>query len=430
MASQKEATKDHIHETFEHQVLVGRKQVEYNRKLLANQKANDERSLRFQEGQLIRNFQQAMEVRDYETNLAYAAYNQSVLRSDAQKEFNAIAEAAAREQQAVKFHEDMLGLAFDKGKSVIDYIGNSTGLKVDRHNALVQADLKEAEAKNRFEFGIGRASNDRRKARSQSQINTQQVILEGMKAAGAMKAKGGAGRSAVKTVLGVMAESGAMRAGIANALMYAENSIDLNIAQLKDLQILDQTMVTAARDSAHMTHDVGMEVLDSAKALDNLMFDATEKSIKRRNKLVQKQITNSRRQADLIADSQVLLEPMRTPEPWNPYLDALYAGNDNPETTDYIELLPRATYVDIPDFIPPPKTPDAMIPDDQKKSSGFGFGDVLGAVGTVAGLVGTAGAALIPASGGASALFGMTASQAGWFNLAGGALATAGRYFE
>ena len=40
MASQKEATKDHIHETFEHQVLVGRKQVEYNRKLLANQKAN------------------------------------------------------------------------------------------------------------------------------------------------------------------------------------------------------------------------------------------------------------------------------------------------------------------------------------------------------------------------------------------------------
>ena len=121
---------------------------------------------------------------------------------------------------------------------------------------------------------------------------------------------------------------------------------------------------------------------------------------------------------------------MRTPEPWNPYLDALYAGNDNPETTDYIELLPRATYVDIPDFIPPPKTPDAMIPDDQKKSSGFGFGDVLGAVGTVAGIVGTAGAALIPAAGGASALFGMTASQAGWFNLAGGALATAGRYFE
>ena len=418
---------DYQDEMWEYQKEFGRAQVDHNRRLLENQKRNDERALRQQEKQILRGWQQAMEVRDYETNLAYAAYNQSVLRSDAQKEFNAIAEAAAREQQAVKFHEDMLGLAFDKGKSVIDYIGNSTGLKVDRHNALVQADLKEAEAKNRFEFGMGRASNDRRKARSQSQINTQQVILEGMKVAGAMKAKGGAGRSAVKTVLGVMAESGAMRAGIANALMYAENSIDLNIAQLKDLQILDQTMVTAARDSAHMTHDVGMEVLDSAKALDNLMFDATEISIKRRNKLVQKQITNSRRQADLIADSQVLLEPMRTPEPWNPYLDALYAGNDNPETTDYIELLPRATYVDIPDFIVPPKVPDGIFPYDQKGSSGFGFGEALGLVGTAAAIIGTAGAALAPAKG-AGALFGMTATQGAWFNLAGGALSTVGKY--
>jgi len=420
----RESTIEHNDEQWEHIKKQGRQQQKYNEDLLFIQKKADEANLRASEDQMIRNYEDARRTQEFELNQAYKFYNQSILRSDAQKDFNAIAEAAARDEQAVKFHEDMLGLAFDKGQSVLDYYGNSTGLKVNRHNALVQADFKEAEGKNKFEYGMAQASEEKRRALSASQIRTQQAILEGMKAAGAMKAKGGAGRSAVKSVLGVMAESGAMKAGIASALMYAENAADLDIAQLKDFQILDQTMVAAARNQANMDHDFGMQKLDSAKAMDNLIFDATEKSIKRKNELVKKQIANSRMQADMKADAMVLLEPERTPEiraPWLTYM------NDNPETEDYFEMLLRPEYVDIPEFIVPPKIPDGMVPYDQKGGSS-GFGQVLAGVGAVASIIGTAGAALAPAVG-AGALFGMTASQAGYWSLAGSTATAAAGFF-
>ena len=399
------------------------------RKLLVDQQDIDKRAAEqnalIQEGQMIRNYEDERKIQDFELNQAYRFYNQSVFRSDAQKDFNEIAEIAAREQQAVKFHEDMLGLAFDKGQSVLDYYGNSTGLKVNRHNALVQADFKEAGGKNKFEYGMAQASQEKRRALSESQIRTQQAILEGMKAAGAMKAKGGAGRSAVKSVLGVMAESGAMKAGIARTLMYAENAADLNIAQLKDFQILDQTMVAAARNQANMDHDFGMQKLDSAKAMDNLIFDATEKSIKRKNELVKNQIMNSRMQADMKADAMVMLEPERTPEiraPWLTYM------NDNPETEDYFEMLMRPEYVDVPEFIVPPKIPDGMVPYDNSGKKSSGIGQVLAGVGAVASIIGTAGAALAPAAG-AGALFGMTASQAGYWSLAGSTATAASGFF-
>jgi len=420
----RESTIEHNDEQWEYVKEQGRQQQKYNEDLLFIQKKADEANLKANEDQMIRNYEDARKVQDFELNQAYQFYNQSILRSDAQKDFNAIAEAAARDEQAVKFHEDMLGLAFDKGQSVLDYYGNSTGLKVNRHNALVQADFKEAEGKAKFEYGMAQASEEKRRALSESQIRTQQAILEGMKAAGAMKAKGGAGRSAVKSVLGVMAESGAMKAGIARTLMYAENAADLNIAQLKDFQILDQTMVAAARNQANMDHDFGMQKLDSGKAMDDLIFKASEQSINRRNELVKKQITNSRMQADMKADAMVMLEPERTPEiraPWLTYM------NDNPETEDYFEMLMRPEYVDIPEFIVPPKIPDGMVPyDNSKKSSGVG--QVLAGVGAVASIIGTAGAALAPATG-AGALFGMTASQAGYWSLAGSTATAASGFF-
>ena len=405
-------------EMFNYSRTVGKTE----RKTLVDQqdiekRAHEQNNL-IQEGQMIRNYEDERKIQDFELNQAYRFHNQSVFRADAQRDFNEIAEIAAREQQAVKFQEDMLGLAFDKGQSILDYYGNSTGLKVNRHNALVQADFKEAESKNRFEYGMAQASQEKRKAISESQIRTQQAILEGMKAAGAMKAKGGAGRSAVKTVLGVMAESGAMKAGIANALMYAENAIDLSVAQLKDIQILDQTMVAAARNQANMDHDFGMQKLDSGKAMDDLIFKATEQSINRRNELVKKQITNSRMQADLKADAMVHLEPERTPEIRAPWLTFMH---DNPETEDWFEMVPRAEFVEIPEYIEPPRPPE-QLPSYRAPESQFSWGNFLTTVGTVATTIATAGAAA-PGS-----ILGMGATQAQYVGAIGAATKTIGGY--
>jgi len=68
-----------------------------------------------------------------------------------------------------------------------------------------------------------------------------------------------------------------------------------------------------------------------------------------------------------------------------------------------------------------------MVPYDQKGGSS-GFGQVLAGVGAVASIIGTAGAALAPATG-AGALFGMTASQAGYWSLAGSTATAAAGFF-
>ena len=376
---------------------------------------------RFQEKEILENYNQAVKRQDFEFDTATRVYNKSVAESYTQKNFNGMAEAAAMMEQNAKKRDDLLAVMFDEADTLLDYEYATTGLKVDKQNKLVNADFQEAKVNTKFTGDLGSYEIERRKARSESQIEAQKAIIEGMKAAGSIRSRGTAGRSSAKAVLGVMAESGALRANIANGLMYAEQGVDLGIAQLKDMLILDQTMVLATRDMAKNEYDYRSSKLDASLAVDKIKISATKQSINERDAIVRKNIMNARRQADISAEASMMLEPQRTPALTNP--TEFYAEYDDPETEDYVELLLRPRVQEFPDYVESPKPDyerDFHYKMGRENVASSNFGDVLkigGMAATAIGGIGAIGA--IGAGTGAGSFFGMTAATAKTFGTIG-----------
>lgn len=313
----------------------------------------NESVLRRQEKDLIQQYESAVEMQDFDYETSRRAFEKSAERATNQIAFNQIAETAAYEEQHFKKRDDLLAVMFDENDTLLEHSYASTGLQVNRRNQLIQASFNQSRNLAKFAGDIGNLEIERNKARSESQIETQKAIIEGMKAAGAIRSRGNAGRSANKSALAVMAESGALRASIANGLMYAEQSVDLGIAQLKDMLILDQTMVLAAKDSANNEYKMNSGKLDATLASDKAKISNTRISIKKRDELVRKSIANARLQADMQAEAQIMLEPQRLPALPDPR--EFYAEYDNPETEDYLEMFMRPDIQPFPDYKAAPR---------------------------------------------------------------------------
>ena len=365
------------------------REAEYD---LAKQKYADdvqynEDNLRFGEKERLEQYRQEVARQDFEFETAGRIYDKSVDQANAQMKFNIMAEESAMMEQNAKNRDDLLGVMFDESDTLLEYGYATSGLKLNRNNKLVEADFQEARNQTKFTGDLGAFQMERRKARSESQIEAQKAIIEGMKAAGTIRAKGTAGRSSAKAVLGVMAESGALRANIANGLMYAEQGIDLGIAQLRDMLILDQTMVLAARDMANNDYTLKSTKLDSSLAADKIKISATRQSIGERDAIVRKKITNARMQADMNAEASIMLAPQRPPAITNP--QEFYAEYDNPETTDYIEMFMRPNIQEFPEYTPAPRKEyekDFHYKLGRENVASSNFGDVLKIGATVAGV--------------------------------------------
>ena len=383
-----------------------------------NQKAEAEESIRFQETGLRQQYQSAQEIREYEFQVANDAYDKSVSQATNQKTFNQMAASVASTQQTNKLKDDLLGVLFEETQTFLDYKANSTGLKMNKQNALVQADFKGAGNKAKMQFDLGSFSIQRNQKRSESQRDTQKAILEGMKAAGQLRASGTAGRSSAKSVLGVLAESGALQANIANSLMYAEQGMDLSVAQLQDMFILDQTMVHAARHKAMNDFYFDQSKLNVTDELDRKKIKASKESIKARDAVVRQEIMNARLQADLNAEAAILLKPERLPELADPA--EVYAEYDNPETEDYVELFFRTTPPEFPEYIPTrkPEKSDYKYSLGRENETAANIGGALGLGSLVTGGIGAFGGALglgSMASGPAGNFLGLGASS--WSNI-------------
>ena len=407
-------------------------QHEFNKEKFETEIQYNEDNLRFTEKERLESYRQEVARNDYEFDRSQLAYQTSVNQSNTQKSFNYMAESAAIMEQNAKKRDDLLAVMFDESDNLLEYGYATTGLKVDRTNKLVAADFKEAENNTNYISNVGQFEIERNKTRSESQIETQKAIIEGMKAVGTIRSRGTTGRSSAKAVLGVLAESGALRTNIANGLMYAEQSFDLSIEQLKDMLILDQTMVLAARDTASNEYDLKSSKLDTSLAADKIKISATRQSIKDRDKLVRQNISNARRQADINAEAQVLLQPERLPAPTNP--KEFYADYDNPETEDYVEMLIRPLIQEFPEYVPQPMLDyekDFHYSRGRENVASSNFGDVLKiggmALGAVGGIAGIGAIGALP--GASSGVFGITASGAQTFATIGAGMTYASSSF-
>jgi len=377
------------------------KEWEFQKDNYENSLKQAEENLRFQEKGLIEEFKGEQEMRDFEFNMQNRAYDKSVSQASQQKTFNMMAADAAYRQQAIKLKEDLLTTLFEESQTFLDYKAQSTGLKMNKQNALVQADLQEAKNKAEMQFDLGSLAIKRNQQRSESQAKTQQAILEGMKAAGQIRARGTNGRTSAKSVLGVLAESGAIQAGIANGLMYAEQGIDLDIAKLQDMFILDQTMVLTAKDKAVNDEAFEQSKLEAANNLDLQKIKETRASMRERDAVIAREIRNSRMQSDMNAEASILLKPERLPALADPR--EVYAEYDNPETEDYVELFFRPDPVEFPEFV---KTREPERDDFYMGREDVGLSNLMDGIGLAGMVAGGIGAIAGPKG----SVFGMSGS--------------------
>ena len=347
--------------------------------------ADQEDNLRRTEKDLIQQYETQVEIQNFRENEAKRAYDKSAVQAATQKEFNKIAEVAALSEQDAKRSDDLLAVMFDERDTLLEHSYATTGLKVDKYNKLAEVSFSKASNQVKFTGDVGQYELERRKARSESLVETQKAIIDGMKAAGAVRARGGTGRSSEKGALAVMAESGALRASISNGLMYAEQGIDLNIAQLKDMLILDQTMVMAARYAAEDDFTLKSSKLNATLRADKMKIAASRSSIKERDRIVRENILNARTQADLNAEAQVLLEPSALPALTDPR--EFYKEYDDPETEDYLEIFKRPRIQEFPEYEQLPRLDferDFHYSRGRENVASSNFGDALKIGGMVA----------------------------------------------
>ncbi len=371
------------------------------------QVADNEANLRFQEQNLLSDYNYAVKRQDYEFNAANEAYKRSERQASQQISYNRMAEENAVMEQNFKLRDDLLATMFDESDSVLSFMSQSSGLKLKKHSTKTQANFEESKIDTTYLGNLNKYNLDRNTIRADAQTKTQNAVVAGMKLAGEIRAKAGSGRSAAKAVLGAMAESGATRSAIANSLMYAEKGLDLGIAQLKDMLILDQTMIMAMRDMADNEYDLGQSTLDTTRALDKKKISSSKRSIKDRDSIVRKMITQGRLQADLNAQASVLMQPQRLPDLPDPRKQ--FAQYDNPATENYVEMLLRPTITPFPDFRPS-RAPDRDDFNYGRENVGMSnFGDILKIGGMAASGIGAIGGIGAIDSGG-GALFNMTDS--------------------
>ena len=190
--------------------------------------------------------------------------------------------------------------------------------------------------------------------------------------------------------------------------------------------ILDQAMVTAARDQAKADAEFGQAKLDATNKLDKAKIDASRKSAANRDAVVRQNIMNARIQADLNAEAAILLKPERLPSAPDPR--ELYKEYDNPETEDYIELFYRPERVEFPEYVPSrePQREDVRGPrEDVGLSNVMDVLSIGGMLATGIGAIGPGLGLFSGAAGTTPTFLGMGAST--WQNI-GTTLGGTGRY--
>ena len=202
---------------------VGR---QYEFAVKENEKAqrNVEAELTFREETRKQEYDFGMGIRAWEHQQRLRAYDLSVSRALQQVTYNEIAENAALVDQDRLIHEQFLTLAFDETETLFNYAAAAAGVGLKQRQAKASA-VTEAQA----------------------------TRISALKATGAAGARGMAGRSAGKTVQGILAETGARQAAIIDQLMFNTEAGDQELFKMSQQLLFDKAGFETSRESARMS---------------------------------------------------------------------------------------------------------------------------------------------------------------------------------
>tara|TARA_B100001778_G_scaffold190005_2_gene156492 strand:- start:1165 stop:2265 length:1101 start_codon:yes stop_codon:yes gene_type:complete len=181
---------------------------------------NTESNLDFQEKNLMQKWDHGMSVRAYEHQQNERVYGESVSRALNQQGFNEIASYVANLNQDRFLHEQLITLAMDETEGLMQYRNAAAGLGLQQ-----------------------------RQAKAGAAVQAQAERIATLKATGASVARGTAGRTAAKGVLGRMAESNARQGAIIKDLMSSTEKTSQAFMGLNQQFMLDQVGYDFTRDS-------------------------------------------------------------------------------------------------------------------------------------------------------------------------------------
>tara|TARA_Y100000004_G_scaffold67720_1_gene75933 strand:- start:4061 stop:5155 length:1095 start_codon:yes stop_codon:yes gene_type:complete len=183
-------------------------------------KRNTESNLDYQEKGMMQKWDHGMSVRAYEHQQNERVYAESVNRALNQQSFNEIANTVANLDQDRFLHEQLLTLAMDETEGLMQYRNAAAGLGLQQ-----------------------------RQAKAGAAVQAQAERIAALKATGASVARGTAGRTAAKDVLGKMAESNARQGAIIEDLMFSTEKTSQAFMGLNQQFMLDQVGYDFTRDS-------------------------------------------------------------------------------------------------------------------------------------------------------------------------------------
>lgn len=252
---QAEATNEANEEAREFAEEEAERRFKYDKEGLQILKKNTEANLRFQEKEREQQYSYGMGIRAFNFHREKIAFAQSKATRDANIGFNDIAAGFAGLQQDRFLMEQQVELELDQKQTMLNYAVASHGLQLKKQRT------KSAAAEQMRQTGIA-----------------------GLKAKGQALARGQAGRSAGKTIQGIMAEVDAAENELINTLMSDTAQIDMELL-LKSQQNL----------------------------MDKLAFDLRENNLVAADRLTRTQIQMQRIQADMEAEANMMLKPELAP---------------------------------------------------------------------------------------------------------------------
>jgi hypothetical protein len=247
--------------------ITARRQNKYDKQSVNIQRFNIENNLAYQEETANRNWRYQMQIGAFDYANQLRGYNKSRQTALQQLDYNNLAYDFALQDTARWEQEQSIMMDFEESTTMLEY------RYAQRGEAL---NMAQAEATLQQSRGMGL-------------IEKQRAYVEGLEQAGAVQARGGMGVSAEKVARASIAKVGAATAAIIQNVFNAEQNYSLSSEAV----------------------NLKLEQINDSFYLDKAQLAASRASLGNQAKVMRNQAIMSKKQADLNAVANIMLEPMK-----------------------------------------------------------------------------------------------------------------------
>ncbi len=238
-------------------------------------------------------------IQDFQYNQQLRAYEKSLETRDQQLEFNDLASQQAYKQQIRYMTEQMESIAFDEQQTLLNFVAAQAGLSMTKAQAGIKAGIQKKGVQLAASRGLDVAA-------TQAAFGRQRTNIQALKARGQAQAAVQAGRSAGKVQQAIGAEAGAAKAQINKELELQQREV-IETSTQNQRDIVAQLLFTEA------DADLKLLELDNQLELDQAKIEASRANLIINDQFVRRQIGLQKKQADMNARAQVMLQPERMP---------------------------------------------------------------------------------------------------------------------